>query len=96
MLDVTGNDTISKLDILLMQVLKNALFAWQDDIDTCGQHINEMIAIAEKHGYSAELTAGIDQVLEQYDADCVGLVHYSSIESCKGELEAYLTTWQEL
>jgi len=96
MLEVTGNDTISKLDILLMQELKNALFSWQDDIDTCGQHINEMIAIAEKHGYSAELTAGVDGILEQYDADCVGLVHYTAIKDVKEQLEAYLTTWQEL
>ena len=96
MLEVTGHDTISKLDILMMQELKNALFAWQDDIDTCGQHINEMIAIAEKHGYSAELTAGVDGILEQYDADCVGLVHYTAIKDVKEQLEAYLTTWQEL
>ena len=96
MLEVTGHDTISKLDILLMQELKNALFSWQDDIDTCGQHINEMIAIAEKHGYSAELTAGVDGILEQYDADCVGLVHYTAIKDVKEQLEAYLTTWQEL
>jgi hypothetical protein len=96
MVEVTAFDTIGKIEDSAMVKLRDALTTWHDTVADATNAVTGMTTIAEPLGFTADLNAGIEGILEPHDADCVGLVHYSAIAGVNDQLQAYLKTWQEL
>ena len=96
MVEVTGFDTIGKIADDKLEVFRDTLAIWDDNVSNAQQAVTEMIAIADPLGFTENLNEGIEGILEPHDADCVGLVHYSAIAGVNDQLQAYLKTWQEL
>lgn len=96
MAETTEFDTINKVPEDKLPAFKEELEAWKAAIEECNTAFEVMKGIAAPLNFTESLNDGVAGILEPHDADCVGLVHYSSISGVKDQFEAYLKTWQEL
>jgi len=93
----TGTDTLTKLDVAGLGKAEVALAEFLQAINVGVNAISTMRAIAQQYeGYEASLDAELVKIFDKYNADCIGLVHYSDINACNVDLEAYLKTWQAI
>ena len=89
-----GFDTMDKIQSF--DNLKLALSTWLGNLVLAKGAIEEMQAIAAKHGFTDNLNEGIQTILEPFNAEVFSNVHPDNLTEVCNQLDDYLNSWKEL
>jgi hypothetical protein len=94
MVEITGIDTVAKLDETQLNDFKSELDAWKLSLEKSQECISAINEIAKGINQEQAAIDGVLSILEPHDAEQIGHVHYSGISGVSETLAEYLKNWQ--